>query len=274
MTSDLSSVAELAPNRLGETVGTYAIAYLDAAAVLLRHGAAGRGFQDLCFYPAAHNLRHGLELIAKQISDYTAYELRDASLLYQPGHSLKKAWENGPTKMRTLLSDDDYAESPGDVRRAMQTLDALISRLDVIDPSGTLFRYPENVFIKKKPTGVPAVDRDRVDQHVTDNRVDLSVWAGYATEALEAAQTLRYYFDQRTSFLRHRRGDPPASLADLTTGKITDAEKDDYRRRVQWRPGMSSAALAMIELTEALRADGADVALEVHGPDAVRREST
>jgi hypothetical protein len=41
------------------------------------------GLVDLYFYPAAMNLRHGLELLAKQCCDYIAYE-PDLSLLALP----------------------------------------------------------------------------------------------------------------------------------------------------------------------------------------------
>jgi hypothetical protein len=269
MTSHLSPIAELAPNRVGEAVGTYAVAYLDAAGVLLRHGAAGRGMQDLCFYPAAHNLRHGLELVAKQIADYVAYELRDPGLLYEPGHSLKKAWEKAPATFTQHVDHDEYCESPGDVGRAMKTIASLITKLDTLDPSGTLFRYPESVTLKakKKQTGDPAVDRERVDQHVPHDRVDLGEWAKLADDGLCAAQLLCHYFDERTSFLRHRRGDPPASLADLTTGKVTDEEKVAYRKHVGWGPDGPSEALGWIETIDALRADGTDVRIVIGGKE-------
>src|SRR5689334_25433164 len=98
------AVAELGPNKGGEPLGTYAIGYLDAARVLFNHANEGQGLVDLYFYPAAMNLRHGVELLAKQCCDYMAYEVRNPALLYTPGHSLADAWKRAASPLKDVLS--------------------------------------------------------------------------------------------------------------------------------------------------------------------------
>ena len=61
------AVSDLRVNRASETVGIYALGFLDAAVALFERADEGQGLVDLTFYPAAYCLRHGLELLAKQM---------------------------------------------------------------------------------------------------------------------------------------------------------------------------------------------------------------
>src|SRR5580704_6076274 len=87
------ALAHLAANRQSDTMGIYAVGFLDAAVALFERANHGAGMVDLTFYPAAYCIRHGVELLVKQLSVYVAYELRDPGLLYEPDHDVLKAWE-------------------------------------------------------------------------------------------------------------------------------------------------------------------------------------
>lgn len=221
--------AQLAANRLGEPIGRYATAYLDAARVLFTHANEGRGLVDLYFYPAALNLRHGLELLAKQCSDYAAYEMRDPELLYVPGHSLQDAWERGSKIPREVVSEDYGYGERSRLLSDLAFIDALVKKLHDLDPTGALFRYPEYVQRRKQKDVVVRGAR-REDTHVPFDRVDLAAWADDAAHAVNASQSLLAYLEERSSWLRMHRNDPPVRLADLVTGNVSQRARDMWDR--------------------------------------------
>lgn len=225
----MSTRAQLAANRLGEPVGLYATAYFDAADVLFSRAASGRGLVDLCFYPAALSLRHGLELLAKQISDHVAYEMNDRAFLYVRGHELKAAWDRGSSTLRDIIENDYEHHERNDLLEHLDFLQSLVDRLDALDPSGMLFRYPEEVNATG-PTGAK-VRSGRADTHVPFDSVDLDQWAADSGAAVIASQSLRSYFDDRATALRHRRNHPPARLADLVMGTVPPEHMAAWRAR-------------------------------------------
>jgi hypothetical protein len=181
-----SRVAELHINKSDETVGIYAIAYLDAAIHIFEHGVC-----DFAPYPAMFCLRHGLELFVKQISVYRAYELRDKTLLYQTGHGLLKGWSDVKEHVvetccsgYTGFSDDVSAEQ-------IDELDTLIEELHRVDPKGTLFRYPEE-FSKGK---------GRVDTHFPDDAVNLNDWRATAEYTLNTCQAIEFCLGTRCGLI-------------------------------------------------------------------------
>lgn len=216
--------AELGPNKLGETLGTYAIGYMDAARVLFEHADAGRGLVDLYFYPAAMNLRHGLELFAKQCCDYMAYELLDSSLLYVPGHSLEAPWKRIEGLLKEMLSLDGGSIDTSRLRDCAMFLGNLTVDLHALDPDGTLFRYPEFVSTKTvQKTRLRGAERR--DTHVPFTRVSLTHFAELSAAAVDAAQSLEHWLGERSDFLRMQRDDPPLRLAHLVSGNVTDEQR-------------------------------------------------
>lgn len=202
------TVALLGPNRISETVGVYAVGFLDAAVTLFGKAAAGRGLVDLTFYPAAYCLRHGLELLAKQMSVYFAYELRDPAALYVRGHSFERLWKQQTTYLEQVA--DGSAVVPQDVRHHLDVLNGTFEELHELDPTGTLFRYPEDVDVERA-TG----ERTRTDRHVPFDAVNMGDWHAIAEACLDASQSLLSQIEQRIEFFRMQRGDPPLPISDL-----------------------------------------------------------
>jgi hypothetical protein len=221
--------AELAPNRLGEPLGTYAVGYLDAARVLFAHADDGGGLVDLYFYPAAMCLRHGLELFAKQCCDYMAYELKDPGLLYVPGHSLQDAWERCGALVNDILSDEGPSVDHVGLRQHIEFFAHLTEDLHALDPNGALFRYPEFVSVTGKGA-TRARGTERRDTHVPFERVELGHFAQLAGNAVTAAQEVEYWLHERAAFLRGQRGDPPMRLADLVSGNVSDEERQLWQK--------------------------------------------
>jgi hypothetical protein len=221
--------AELAANRLGEPLGTYAIGYFDAARVLFTHANEGKGLVDLYFYPAAMCLRHGLELFSKQCCDYIAYEHRDPSLLYVPGHSLQDAWQRCAGIVADILASEGPTVDHAELRQSLEFFARLTEDLHDLDPSGMLFRYPEFVSVIGKGPQRARGD-ERRDTHVTFDRVDLAHWATIAADAVASAQEVESWLGERTDFLRDHRGDPPMRLADLVTGNVSDEHRQLWEK--------------------------------------------
>lgn len=205
------AVADITMNKHFEPVGIYALGYLDAAAGLFDRADKGHGLVDYAFYPAALCLRHGLELFIKQISIYVAYEMTDPALLYKPGHRLGQEWG----KLKEFVGDLIRSSSPGeDLQSHLDVIDSVIEDLDELDPTGTLFRYPEDVTAEK--SGKPRTRQDRPPPFDTINLTD---WASTARSVLTAAQLLLYDARDRAGALASQRGDPPIHFHDTTMKK-------------------------------------------------------
>lgn len=215
---------ELAANRLGETLGTYATGYLDAACVLFQHARNGHGLVDLYFYPAAHSLRHGLELLAKHLSDHVAYLLNDKEYLYVRGHSLEEAWNRCRKEVRQIVEMDDTNGERADLLRHVDTIDHLVKKLHALDPSGMLFRYPEDVS-NTNEKGKPKVRTARWDTHVPGDTVPLAPWISDASAAVDASQYLAGYFEEHVGMLMHLREQPPARIGDILLDQVPETHK-------------------------------------------------
>lgn len=212
------AVATLALNKNDETLGCYSLGFLDSAVALFKRADAGLGMVDLAFYPAAFSLRHGLELFIKQMSVYLAYEMRDPSLLYKKLHGLKEVWD----AIRGHVQEQGREAACGssgwaaaDIPHHLDVVESLILTFHEIDPAGTLFRYPENVFNKNG-------ERTLLDTHVPFDLVNLSDWSAISSATLEAAQLLLGFADDRATWVANRRGDVPRNFHQLVLGPDGD----------------------------------------------------
>jgi hypothetical protein len=199
------ALAHLAASRQSETVGVYAVGFLDAAVALFERANDGAGMVDLTFYPAAYCLRHGVELLMKQLSVFVAYELRDPGLLYEPDHNLLKAWE--PIKAHVEALTDSLLGN-AELLDHFCVLTGMVEQLHELDERGTLLRYPEFVKRKTRP-------RRRQDTHLPFDDVNLDDWLAVARATLAAAQTLLHSLGARADDLRYQRGEAPRAFADL-----------------------------------------------------------
>lgn len=200
------AVADIRMNQHLEPVGIFAIGFLDSAAALLRRADNGAGMVDYAIYPGIYTLRHGIELFLKQMSIYLAYEAKDPSLLYVPGHQLPDAWRAISAEMARLADLLQFDPDFSDVLSAREHLDVLadtIDRLHELDPNGQIFRYPEWVSApERKP-------RTRRDQPPPFDMVSLRDWASIAEAVFEAAKCFLAYGRERATSLAAERGDPP-----------------------------------------------------------------
>lgn len=187
------AVAEIRGHQHQEPLGILARGFFDSARAIFERADAGRGLVDFAFYPGAYCLRHGLELLTKQISLYVAYELKDPTLRYKHGHNLTKTWE----KIRETIewAASEAMASPcewavEDIAHHFDVVDSLINELHELDPKGTALRYPDAL-----PFSFDAVN--------------LSDWAGMSKAALDACQMLLAFAEEQAHRVAERRGDTP-----------------------------------------------------------------
>jgi len=214
------AIADIRNNQHFEPLGIYALAFLDSASALFRRADEGIGLVDYAIYPAAFNLRHGLELFIKQMSIYAAYEMKDRALLYLPGHGLEQAWQSVKEYVTDIV-DHDYSGERDEALSHLDVVTTTIEELHEMDPRGTLFRYPEDVkdVKKKKP-------RARTDQPPPFDMVNLADWAAISASTFDAVQYLLNNGHDRAESLAHQRGDPPIHFHETVMKRGEEGAKE------------------------------------------------
>lgn len=192
-------MAELHINKRDETVGIYAIAFLNAASSIFEHGIC-----DFAPHPGMYCLRHGLELFVKQMTVYEAYEMRDKALLYRKGHGFLETWERVKPHIEDCAREKSYVDPDGPGPDAIARLDDTIREIHEADPGGMLYRYPEDI-----------VKGVRVDTHFPEDRFYLPKWKQLADDLLWDCQQVECLLRERCSFIQDRRKENGTSLYDV-----------------------------------------------------------
>lgn len=194
-------MAELHINKIDETVGIYAVSFLDAAARIFEHGIC-----DFAPYPGMFCLRQGLELFVKQMTVYHAYEMRDKDLLYKKGHGLLPLWEGVEAHIRECVSDAAFYGISDELNvENVKRIDETIRHIHNVDPGGMLYRYPEDIV---KGTG-------RIDTHFPEDRFYLPYWQQLASDLFGDCQIIDSILGDRCGLLQQSRGDGGSSLYDI-----------------------------------------------------------
>lgn len=195
------AIAEIGGHKHQEPLGLFALGFFDSAAALFQRAVDGRGMVDCAFYPAGSCLRHGVELLIKQLSIYVAYELQDPAFRYKKDHKLTSTWQ----RIRTVLQ---HATSEGmcsatewavqDIGHHFDIVDGLVEELDQLDGTGRSLRYPD-------------------DLPYAFDQVNLADWAAMSAAALAAAQTLLPFAQEMACRVAERRADLPHDFDGLVS---------------------------------------------------------
>ncbi len=206
------AVAEIRRHQHQEPLGILARGFFDSARAVFERADAGRGLVDFAFSPGAYCLRHGLELLTKQMSLYVAYELKNDKLRYKAGHDLKRTWK----KIRATVQDaaSNAMASPSewaveDIAHHFDVIDSLIDDLHKLDPNGTALRYP-------------------VALPFSFDAVNLSDLAAMSKAALDASQMLLAFAEEQADRVAERRGDMPHdfhALVEALRGPETERDR-------------------------------------------------
>jgi len=114
----------------------YAWGYIDAGHAIVRAAEERETPVDVVVYPATYCYRHGVELWLKHLAVYLPPLWGEASQL-RPTHKLSDNWEF----VKQYFPRENAFDPDGD---AVPFLDKVIANLVDFDPSGEVFRFPED----------------------------------------------------------------------------------------------------------------------------------
>lgn len=117
-------------------LASYADGFFDGGHAIVKDVLNGNFKVDVLVYPAAFSFRHGIELYLKHFYQLLA-EWNHTSPDYPKNHTIQALWGHisaGLTKLGKLKNVDKIARAG-----------ELIAAFCEIDPSGQVFRYPEDI---------------------------------------------------------------------------------------------------------------------------------
>jgi hypothetical protein len=115
----------------------YGKGFFDGAQEIINAVKNGNVYVDLLVYPACFSFRHGIELYLKALVKCAA-ELNQSKREYQKNHSIDEYWSILVEEFG-LFSDKVLDKS--DIAVAAK----IIADFVQIDPTGQVFRYPEDI---------------------------------------------------------------------------------------------------------------------------------
>jgi hypothetical protein len=159
------------------------------------------------------------------MSIYHAYEFRDPTKLYVPGHGLEQAWTCARAYVEALLDLHPPDSERVELAHHVDVVECMVTELHELDPDGTLFRYPERV--AKASANKP---RKRTDQPLPLDVINFANWAASADATLEAAQALLHVLHERAAALAQGRGDPSIHLHDTVMKMVVVTAQAEIER--------------------------------------------
>jgi hypothetical protein len=114
----------------------YGRGFFDGAKLIVEAVKSGNPHVDILVYPAAFSYRHGIELYLKHLFQKLV-ELNRGDQPYDKTHGIERFWRDVRgelAKQPTLEIDKQIADAT-----------AIIGAFCEIDPSGQVFRYPEDI---------------------------------------------------------------------------------------------------------------------------------
>jgi hypothetical protein len=114
----------------------YGDGFFDGGKAIVDIAKSGNPKVDVLVYPAAFSYRHGIELYLKHMFQLLAEWNRTPSA-YPKNHTVQALWDDVHQKLAKL----EKLKSKDKLSRAAELVGAFCE----IDPTGQVFRYPENL---------------------------------------------------------------------------------------------------------------------------------
>ncbi len=115
----------------------YGKGFFEGGHAAIQAAEDGAGAVDLLVYPATFAYRHGIELFLKELIRRHNSMLKTGDA-FTPGHGMIKLWDD-------LLALHGKVENPLIEREAVDRCGEMIGHFHAIDPTGQVFRYPEDI---------------------------------------------------------------------------------------------------------------------------------
>jgi hypothetical protein len=128
----------------------YGYAFIEGARAIIASAVSGAKPVDALIYPAAFSFRHGIELYLKQLL-LNLQNLNESVAVSSKGHSIDRLWRLVAKEM-ALVGPEGF--DPIEVSIATD----IISEFCEIDPTGQVFRYPEDLSGNRHLTGLGIIN--------------------------------------------------------------------------------------------------------------------
>lgn len=115
----------------------YAMGFFIGGHACVQMAEEEAGPVDLLVYPSAFNYRHGIELFLKQLV-VSFNEILKSGETFKKNHGMLSLWQE-VVRLHGELPKPLLAEEQ------VKRVDELIGYFDAFDPTGQVFRYPEDI---------------------------------------------------------------------------------------------------------------------------------
>ena len=115
----------------------YGRGFFDGGHAAVKSAQEFVGPVDLLVYPAAFSYRHGIELYLKHLV-FTLNLILETGKTFKKSHSMIQLWE-------AVVELNDKTEPDLFEREAIDRAGQLIGYFNAFDPTGQVFRYPEDI---------------------------------------------------------------------------------------------------------------------------------
>lgn len=127
---------------VGDNGGPYSLldygrGFFEGGHAAVKSAEEGVGPVDLLVYPAAFAYRHGIELYLKHLIE-TLNMILDTGQTFRKNHKMLDLWEQAELLHKKI--GRELVEAA-----AIERVGQLIGYFDAFDPTGQVFRYPEDI---------------------------------------------------------------------------------------------------------------------------------
>lgn len=155
----------------------YGRGFFDGGHAAVKSAQEYVGPVDLLVYPAAFSYRHGIELYLKHLV-FTLNLILETGKTFKKNHSMIKLWRkvvdlNAATKVDLLEQE------------AIDRAGQLIGYFDAFDPTGEVFRYPEDIKGNRHLTKHKLINVEVLREQMQELRHILERWIYQAAEYRE-----------------------------------------------------------------------------------------
>ncbi len=132
---------------------------------------------DIAVYPAAFSYRHAIELCLKHLV-ITLRGILGEGEKFEKNHSIVQ-------QLRTIIVLNEAIEAPIIERVAVDRASELIVHFQTFDPSGQVFRYPEDIKGNRHLVGHKLINVKVLRDHMKELQEVLERWISQAEDRLE-----------------------------------------------------------------------------------------
>lgn len=115
----------------------YGKGFFDGAQEIIKAIRNGAFYVDLLVYPVCFSFRHGIELYLKALLQI-AIEFNGSKVVYEKNHSIDEYW-------KMIVEEFDKFDNRVIDKSQITVATPIIGDFVQIDPTGQVFRYPEDI---------------------------------------------------------------------------------------------------------------------------------